>query len=426
MAQHRKVLIAKAVNYGSSKTSTTVNTALNPADLADGAIGVYGIHTTGATNLNKLVLITDGGSEAAGKVPAASFAGTEVVIALGTSTGAILSNPIQKTSGIHGFSGKNYVAPVKSVKAIGYHPSYTSGLLGWDVPTETTSYGFKVTNRNSPISGFRTPFITETYTAEVLEDATAYDALVRLVNKVNALDTTSDRTLIDYVEISHNGTGAVFTTTATVAAVNGATSLTTSAAHGVGVGDYISLGGDLYKCITGTASTTLVLDRPYGGATATIANADTLDLGSTVPTQLGLQITDQEYEMNNSIQLLGGFETATTGTITAVTFGIGTYEYVREVEKEFRAMLGTADEIHSYIPKEPYKADSTLTYDQYSIKAKNSNLPTGGNGSVFRVELYTLLFFPVLADTAGFNQSDFEDIMSDTNMFGTSFPSISA
>ncbi len=81
--QNRKVFVLKDVNYGASKASSTVATALNPADLADGAVGIYGIQLIGSTNVNKLVLITDGGSEGAGTCPAASFGGKEVFIAQG-------------------------------------------------------------------------------------------------------------------------------------------------------------------------------------------------------------------------------------------------------------------------------------------------------------------------------------------------------
>lgn len=56
----RQIFLFKDVNYGSSKTSATLNTATTPSDLADGAIGIYGIDPI--LNAGNLSLITDAAS----------------------------------------------------------------------------------------------------------------------------------------------------------------------------------------------------------------------------------------------------------------------------------------------------------------------------------------------------------------------------
>lgn len=160
-ARKKSISIKFDVNYAASKSSATQNTALNPADLAAGAIGVYGIHTAGSTNLNKLVLITDGGSEVAGAVPAASFVGSEVYIAIGKASGpSEVSQPIGVGLGVAGglrtARGAKYVAPVRGEIRIGFNG--TSGSLNLPTVVRGQDFTVNVINRADKVSGFRQPF----------------------------------------------------------------------------------------------------------------------------------------------------------------------------------------------------------------------------------------------------------------------------
>lgn len=76
--------------------------------------------------------------------------------------------------------------------------------------------------------------------------------------------------------------GSPFANSATVSAVNGSSTLSTSANHGVSVGDRIriAIGAHFYVAQSGTTGTTLVLDRNYEGPTATVPNNQTVDLGT--------------------------------------------------------------------------------------------------------------------------------------------------
>lgn len=421
MSHHRKVFVYKDVNYGSSKASTTLNTATNPADLAEGAIGVYGTHRAGTTNKDKFVLITDGGAEGAGVVPAGTFVGEEVYIALGTADGVILSNPIEKSvAAPHLFTAKAYTAPTKGVSVIGANGS--TGKLNFpSVILKGDLVGIRVTNRSAKITGGRSPYDSERYNVELAAGDTAYQALSKLVAKFLELPQES-RTLIDVPTITSNATGAAAAATATLAAVNGAVSLTASASHGIGVGDWVVLEGALYQAVTGTATTTLVLDRPYTGPTKTIANADFIDAGATAPTEYGLKITDASEYLNNEVSIQGVLENATITRTVLPTTGSGSYDHVVRTEEEFKSMLGTADVITRYIPLAPTNAVKGATYDMYVLNAKNSNYAKGDPGSVFKIVTITILFFVAAADTAGKNQSDFEDIMA--TLF-TGFPIIS-
>jgi hypothetical protein len=391
MSQNRKVFVAKAVNYGASKASATQNTAVNPADLADGAIGVYGIHKAGATNLNRLVLIIDGGSEAAGVVPASTFVGDEIFVALGTLRGAQQSNPIQFKAGLKRVSGAAYSAPVRGVHNIGWNG--TSGALNLPATINRgDEFGISVTDRNYPISGEGQPGQSVLLaTQAVIQNPSVYQLLARFVADMNR---RTDYILIDKatLKIRHNGTGAVFTTSATVAGVNGATTLTASAAHGITAGDFISLNNDLYQAIAGTTGTTIVLDRPYQGPTATIANANTLD------------ITEAADFMNTVVTLQGINENATFAKTTQSTRGAGANALILDLERDALPKKGTEDLITSYIPKDTLRAlNSGVNYDLYVHEIQNDNHPKGEIGSVFRVLNYLFVAFPSgVADTASY------------------------
>lgn len=418
---NRKVFVLKDLNYAASKTSTTLNTALNPQDLRDGAVGIYGIHRTGATNLDKLVLIADGGAEAAGVVPAASFVGDQVFIAFGVASGSNqISGPIDKPTGLQAATGKKYTAPVLGAFRVGYNG--TAGT-SFNLPATVLAgddFTIKVLDRNSIVSGFRSPYIAKNLSISAALNDTAY---VLAKKWVAALNLRQDDIMIDKlkVKILHNGTGAVFTTSATVAGVNGATTLTTSAAHGVTAGDAISLAGDYYLTVTGTTGSTLVLDRPFQGATGTIANADTLDITGAA-TAWGIEMVDDQVGRNLDIASSGLLVNAIHKTQTYPLAGNGTQAQIQAIEEEARPKKGTTDMLTTYIDRDPIR--SVTTYDQYILTVHNRQHAKGAQGSVFLVLAYLTLAFPSgVADTAGFAQSDFEDAM--TSLF-TTFPAISA
>jgi hypothetical protein len=420
---NRKVFVYKDVNYGSSKTSTTQNTALNPSDLRDGAVGVYGIHRAGSTNLNKLVLITDGGSEVAGAVPMASFVGSEVVIAMGTTDNVQLSGPIQRTplpSGLKRSVGQVYTAPVLGVNRIGYNGTAGTSFAFPSTVLRGDDFIISIVDRNSIVSGFRDPF--NKVTISVAADNNGDTPLILATKWIAAANLRSN-IMIDKTKIKllHNGTGAVFANSATVAAVNGATTLTTSAAHSVTAGDAISLAGDYYVTTTGTAASTLVLTRAYQGPTATIANADTLDITGAA-TVFGLELVDDIVGRNLTFARDGLITNASYKQQTAPLSGAGTQAQIAALEAEALPKKGTHDMLITYVDKDIIRASTT--YDQYILTIQNSNHPTGQQGSVFNVIGYlTLAFVSGVADTTNFNQSDFEDIM--ISLFGTTFPAIS-
>jgi hypothetical protein len=324
-----------------------------------------------------------------------------------------MSNPIRlvPVRGIVRSSALAYTAPVRGEIRIGYNG--TSGLLNLPATINRgDDFIISLLNRNFATSGYQEP--GQKVILSVQTVAPSETQLVILTRFVSAMNKRTDDIQIakSSIRILHNGTGAVFTTSATVAGVNGATTLTTSAAHGVTAGDAISLNGDYYVTIAGTTGSTLVLSRPFQGATGTIANALTLDITGAA-TQFGLAFADARDFMNQAVALQGLAQNATITYQTAPTQGSGSNAEVVALELDALGKKGTEDQIISYIPKDIiYSRVAGSNYDLYFFEVSNVSHPGGDQGSVFKVLNYLTMAFPSgVADTTNFNQSDFEDIM---------------
>lgn len=416
MGQNKKILITKAVNYAASKTAVAVNSALNPADLADGAIGIYGIDPV--LNAGKLSLITDAAASSGRLVNKGDFQGEFINIVIGTPTGPISSNRINVgQSAIKKIGSKTYEAPVKGIFAVGYHPSGNpTGSLNY--PNSGVERGDEISigiiDQASFVTGNRQPFEKERYSAQLVEGQGVYAALVKLVNDVKDRENREpDIVAIATPKIVSNGSGSPAALSATLAVVTGETNLTASAAHGIGVGDYVGLAGQLFQAVAGTGSTTLVLDRPWDSPSGTVVNADFIDLGASLPSELGLEIEDKEFGSNIEVTVQGLIQDADLTAATGASLGSGTPDHLRELEADALPMLGSHDQVTSYMPFPDSRVDNTLTYDLYTLEIKNPRHPGGDQGSVFGVVNFLDVAFPsTIADSAGANQSDFEDIIA--------------
>lgn len=427
MAHNRRVLVFGAVNYGASKTNAAANSALNPADLAVGAVGVYGIHETGSTNLNKLVLIVNGGSEGTGTVPAGTFQGKEVQIFQGTALSA--GGSAERESGVIGFlptkgvqrcTASVYVAPVRGVLRIGWNGTVGSSLNFPSVVNRGDDFIIELFNRNYLPAGVHEPGQKVILSGQAQAGDTAYTLVGRLITSVNnryAKSPVGDQLLIDplLLKVITNGTGSVFSNSATVALTKGSTAVTTSAVHGVTVGQWIILNGDLYQAAVVPTTSTITLDRPWQQATvAALANASAINTGSTtVPTQIGLELVDNQDYRNVEAAVQGDAVLATITRFTRPTPGSGANAEIVALEKEFLGDKGSQDQLIRYMPLDSiYSQISGLNYDIYIFEIHNYNDSHGDNGSVFRTLKYAITCFPAgVANTGGFNQADFEDIM---------------
>lgn len=398
----KKILITKDVNYGASKGSATANTAVTPDMLAVGALGIYGIDPASANNPNTLALITDGGSDAAGKVPAASYKGTQLMLYVGTANGPVRVLPMQKDK-LHITSSK-YTAPVKGVTYVGWNGTEGTLNLGTVLErdeAEVVSIEDLEQNRTKNRVSFSSALKAND------DGFTVLTKIVSAYNKLVAVDSYKD---VHLLEIVSNGTFSALAQNATV--VNGSKTVTFAGNVTVATGAMLRIAGITYKVSVGvTAGTEITLDKEYAGESGTVlaANIGTL---ATI-TEYGLKITNKENFRVFDFAVRGVLEDATITYAVVVSQGSGAPEKVLAIEKDSRAYRGVFDQIVSYMPMIGLNTDASTNYDMYNIVANNSIELKDQTNEVFTSRVEVAVVFPTgVADTTGKNQSDFEDIMA--------------
>jgi len=410
----RKVFVFTDVNYGASKSNAAANSATDPYDLAVGSIGVYGIDPSDANNKNKTALITDGGSSAAGLVPAANFVGEYIQVALGTLDGCIITDRIKLSA--TNSQNTAYDAPVKRVRDIGYTPDNTANSLniastilrGDEFTVVVNERGDK---DNSKIVG-------RSYSGYALSDGdSVYNILADLIGRNN-----DDQ--LSTVEMEVFGDGAISTIATTIAVVNGSKQITFGAAQTLAKGSFIALRNSIYKITSdGASSTTATIDRDYVGSSETIPSS-TSGTGTTVAsTEYGLRLTDKEEAQFNEVSLQTGLESADNVVEVDIKIGAGSPRIVRELEVRYRPNLGRLDNrnadfggLDSEGGLTSIKTNSSKNYDMYILETNDIFAGNGNtsNGHAKAKNLKTYLAFEEgVANTSGKNQSDFEDIMNE-------------
>ncbi len=248
--------------------------------------------------------------------------------------GSLWLSPLMNVSDVKRFK-KVYTAPVKQQASLGYNG--TTGTLSARMSTIAEGDYFEINLRNT--TTIKIPYQPIAYSRTAVSTDTAYSLMTYFAQNIsdpaNPQHSDIGNRFVRAI-LKTSLTGSAFANTATVAAVYGETSLTTSANHGVGVNDYVLLDGDLYKAITGTDTTTLVLDRPYTGATATIANASTVDLGATAPTYLQLGLVFESEDFGDTFDVVGKgqfYGSSYDNALVKYYLGAGTGEEVVEMEK---------------------------------------------------------------------------------------------
>lgn len=429
------LLAVKDVNYGASKGSATKNTAGNdPYELRNGALGIFGIHKAGSTNLNKMVLIGDGGSESAGYVPAASFVGDRIFFAVGTADGVRLTEDVQ-VANAHG-NALVYVAPVRKAWAIGHNRREANGTLGdgqtlagslnlANSPKKGDELAIKVNNLADKDEFNRTG---ETYSAYYnYDNEPTYNVLARLSETVK--EAVAKNKAIHNVEVDVVAKGTITEFGQDATFTKGSKVVTFAGNVTVATGAFVTVNGAIYEAATGvTTGTSITLDRPFVGDTVTIDVSGTADHGGTIAsiTEYGLEVLEGEDRMDISVAVMAGLESASLVVSAEGTLGSGDGAYLYELEKDiFESRRGRLDNIDRRFPLPVQMVDPAVDYDLYILNGNNA-IPAGDvpNGVLNSVESEIYLAFPDgIADNAGKNQSDFEDIVAELS-FATAFPSI--
>lgn len=348
----KHVLIAKDLNYAASLTNAAADSAANPQDLAVGAIGVYNENGT---------LIPAAGTGAA-DAKALDFY-------VKHADGLVKATLFPK---IVNANLANYAAPVNQVSFLGYNG--TSGSLNTTIAAGT-EFVFRITETSQ---GYE-PLPRDNYSYVAKTGDTEYDILLNFNNSI--INDSAQKEVTVTPAIISNGTRTQFASGAGADVTNGSTTVTVTG-HGLSAGDFVKFEGVLYKIVS-VDTNTFVIDRPYEGATATIAQADA-DTGSYASiTEYGLRITGTEA---GQIFALGRDEGLEQATLTepkdgtpAVAFnpGVGTYAQVAALEARGAAYRGHTNRVW-------------YTRTDLGKRTVNPNLEAGGTYDILKVDFYNV------------------------------------
>ncbi len=259
-----------------------------------------------------------------------------------------IQSPVIELSGVKTYKSKAYTAPTVQIDYIGYNAVTATGDI--DVINDN-GYEIMIHDLNSAAYGstgvdkFGFYVSDSSATKAEINDAIAinlYQNTTRVVRKPFIVERVS------------SDAGAAITGTATTWTVtNGLTTITANGTiTNVSVGDYVRLGGTstsfaLYKvtAITSGASSSVTIDMPYQGASATLTEASAVEVITAalyVAGSVGIRLTGQaavfvspqstEYYVNRWIVVLRNFGSTTTTNAQGGTEGVGSYPEVASLE----------------------------------------------------------------------------------------------
>lgn len=237
-----------------------------------------------------------------------------------------------------------------------------------------TTYWVKVTPIHTPLRRDTQVF---SWRSGLVSVPNYSDILVGLAANIN-LKGSYDKLLRIKAEVTYTGAIAAVAGI-TFSVITGNKSVTSSAAHGLTAGAYISIAGKIYKIESVPTTTTLVLSSPYIGVSNAAIAVSTVTDAST--TGFSLVITGLPYEFKEGMwnydkakfEVGVSEDIETQFTTVASSKGCGTYEEVREMEYYTKNFFGNDLKHHPIYPVD-YLYDSlkTNTYDLVTITWENT------------------------------------------------------
>lgn len=298
-------------------------------------------------------------------------------------------NPMVKspvlTKGKVKITSAAHVASKQQITAIGYN-----GTTGSLPAANNTSYYVKIrkndndaANRSQPFSLFGQYETSGSATQEELAEGLALN-LVKNLSLEPANRYIDVDVLMDEAGVVTTGTTTTYTVTynSTVVGIDG--TLTN-----VVVGDYVRLEGTtvaspVYKVTAYTASGSIVLDRPYTGATGTVAmaNARVIASATAVAAEFGIRLrgTEASFDVNKFRNFYVNRFTATfSDEDTLVTHvqgareGVGVWqrvaldEYMSYGFDGMNGMIGVPPTLRDQVVKIPGVGGATAAKAKYSV-----------------------------------------------------------
>lgn len=464
--EHLIVGKGSTIKYGASKSDATTRTALSPADLADGSVGLFGLCNDGKTRL----IVTSAGSNATKTVTVATFtAGTDATYggkkffwAVGTSDSCLTTNPVEYKASMDSIAtrGVENVLPLRQLAYVGYNPVDAVGTL--NLPTvvvgDSISLGVQFTY---PVESI---YNIKNYDAGLLTTDSAYEQLRKLIAAINS-DTTG---ILQADIVGAVGTaGTAMSAGTAIAVTKGSPTITGTGMTVLAVGAWIRIAnnqplsgastninkptaaataanGVLYKILAASA-TSITLDRAYTGETQTGLTFSTLyhTVESALSTSLGIRligITNPNIaaypKYPNFSFNLTGLENLADATIydrpasgvtgfRGVTSGSGTTNQLLDLEKRAIVFSGGqslfGDATLQWAKGFTSRVDTSCnTYDMYFTTFVPDIQLSSTVGSATKGEPILLAAgFPSGAYSAGDNQYDYDVLIKLLGQFTT-------
>lgn len=348
-----------------------------------------------------------GGSEIV--IPASSAAGSFESIRLVESQGGILVySPKIKVSNIVHAGVKAYTAPVEQVYVLGF---------------DGTSGNLDVTQSNEFIMNIVYDYDDMMWSEQKLRNAYNYystsptlqglaTSMVTQINLKEKMSTLNGVGAVVSATMLTNGTATAMDSSATLAVVNGSTTITASAAQTTdwAVGTLVRIGGatatsPVYVITAVTSSTVATINTPYQGATNAAIAARTI----TVPTSFGIKVTGlaltwvKDFFKYNKVKFhfeVKGFGASTYNKLCAIcaesSKGVGSGYEVAEYESFAAGNEGALNRTMIPFPTGRTYAVSTTTYDTIAIESNDTENYSPIVGTTAMREL-ALVFIPVSA-----------------------------
>lgn len=466
----KKILVAKgvSVNYGASKSSSTLETALTPDALADGAIGIYGQKLSDG----KWYLLSRATASTTGIVLYSEFVSTthanrgdNIMICRGVAVPAnaeigqtypsFVGTPIVNWRTASGVTkGKENEQALADYYTIGYDNVNATAGSSFNFPTFTSDSTLLLSLRYRKIGGVnqQQEETAQSYDVSGLLGLSAYDAAVKLVNKINA-DTVAVADIVSSIIVADTApvqaTGSYIFTKGSNIITNGAATAGT-----IVVGDYLRIQNlqpispvlGVYSVGTATGvnsitaamtaansiiykvtavvgvGTSITLDRPYTGESQTISVANFnayIRRITSLSTSLGIRIIGQKnYKLFPAVIRGTDLQSATITSQRGPSTGSGSYNMISDLERNFSPYSGQltkTDGILNYTKPFPVYADSSCdSYDSYFTtfipQKENSNIAQDAFMTGLPFDVVTV--FPTGNAGVGTGQYDYDTIIA--------------
>lgn len=273
-----------------------------------------------------------------------------------------------------------YAAPVKQIQAIADYSFLFTGASS----TNTLTYSVQardLTPGNQPFP------VQEGYATVNSTTADEYTVLAAIVSQMNATLDYENVVPDRFVRVEVTSSSTVVALGQTAAVTQGSTSVTAGAAVTLAAGSFVSLAGGIYKVPTAvSASTAIIIDRPYEGVTATLASGTGAGQASTLAytsgtTVLGVRATAISTDTIFKLTALGqGLESVAVTTTTAWLQGSGAGAQILALEGSEGIIFDGIGSTRNVAFREDYGTptlfgSAALTYDQIFLDFKPSITP---------------------------------------------------